>query len=77
MATERRAPTPDRAGGTSSHKDPDVVWNDALVNRPANPTNEGPATMKRGTGSFVGSDGINKPVPRTNNTRGPGQWGRS
>jgi len=77
MATERRAPTPNRAGGTTSHKDPDYLWGDPLSNRPTNPTNEGPATMKRGTGSFVNSEGINKAVPRTNNTRGPGQWGTS
>ncbi len=77
MATERRAPTPNRAGGITAHKDPDVIWGDPLGNRPSNPTASGPATMKGSTRSHVSPDGVNKPVPRTNNTRAPGQWGDS
>jgi len=75
MATERRASTPNRAGGIPA--DRETVWSDGVANRPASPVNLGGETAKRGTGSFVGSDGINKPVPRTNSTRAPGQWGTS
>lgn len=77
MATERRSTTPPLAGGITARKDPDVIFNDTLGHKAANPTNAGSGTMKGGTRSFVNADGINKPIPRTNNTRAPGQWGTS
>lgn len=45
--------------------------------RMAAPYTAAAPTMKRGTGSFVNSDGINKTIPVTNNTKAPGQHGRS
>lgn len=35
------------------------------------------AVSKGGTGSFVKPDGINAAIPATNNTKAPGQWGKS
>jgi hypothetical protein len=79
MATERRSTTPNRAGGiaAASVRDPDVIYNDPMGDKARNPGNEGPATMKGATRSHVSPDGVNKPIPRTNNTKAPGQWGTS
>ena len=77
MATERRSTTPNRAGGITAHSDPDYIYRDHTGSKARNPTNEGPATMRGNSGTGRTPDGINKPIPRTNNTKAPGQWGRS
>ena len=48
------------------------------IQRDNQPTHKRPGgTPKNATGSFVKPDGINKMVENTNNTRAPGQWGKS
>ena len=58
-------------------KGPD--YGETIFRRPAVPpiekssaTSSGKPTMKPGA-----TDGINKPIPETNSTRAPGQWGKS
>ena len=49
-----------------------------VIQRDNQPTFKGAGgTPKAGTGSFVNPDGINKAIPVTNNTKAPGQWGKS
>ena len=68
---------PDRgAMKRGMHRETD--WFDGTAQKPARESTLGPATMKpASTGSHVSPDGINRPVPWTNPTRAPGQWGRS
>lgn len=63
---------------SSFEQEPDGPTHNEVLRRDNQPTFKGTGgTPKPGTGSFVNADGINKAIPITNNTKAPGQWGRS
>ena len=54
----------------------ETEWRDGPGMKPAHPGNTGTPTMKPDRpSSGINPDGINARVPRTNNTRAPGQFG--